>query len=125
VIFGETKYFPLQINNHSFHGLDRIICDYILRPSFMQLVSPFTLDPKEREMKMYINDHTIYTYFYMEGLCKTKDADRNKSIQPLILTLELNKMERIACFSLSHQEVLNPIKEILLKYYTFDYSNAL
>jgi hypothetical protein len=91
----------------------------------MQLVSPFTLDPKEREMKMYINDHTIYTYFYMEGLCKTKDADRNKSIQPPILTSELNKMERIACFSLSHQEVLNPIKEILLKYYTFDYSNAL
>jgi len=33
-------------------------------------------------------------------------------------------MERIACFSLSHQEVLNPIKVRLMKYCTSDSLNA-
>jgi hypothetical protein len=68
----------------------------------MQMVSLFTLYPKERVIKMYIIDHVINNYVYTIAICKTRDENIDKFVQPPIYTLELNNMEMISCFSLSH-----------------------
>jgi hypothetical protein len=47
----------------------------------MQFVSPFTLDPKEKTMKMYINENIVNTFLFTEGVCKTKDAISKQSEQ--------------------------------------------
>jgi hypothetical protein len=75
-------------------------------------------------MKMYINDYVVKTSLYIEGVHKNKHTYSRKYVQSPILALELNKMERIASFSLSRQEFLNPIKVRLMKYCTSYSLNA-
>jgi len=78
-LFGETNDYPLQINNHhfllSFYGLNDIKDDCILGSEFVKMMSPVTINAKEKKSVLHIKREQVETPLFNEGKMKSREKE--------------------------------------------------